>query len=75
MRNEAAHLSEASPYIVVSSAVFAGLDGATIALIVAHLTEEVFPAGAVVVEENTPGDTLYIIQSGEVQVSRRLHDG
>lgn len=75
MRNEAAHLLEASPYGVVPSAVFAGLDGATVALIVAHLTEEVFPADYVVVEENTPGDTLYIIQSGEVQVSRRLNDG
>ena len=75
MRNEAAHRSEASPYVVAPSAVFTGLDGATVALIVAHLTEEVFPAGYVVVEENAPGDTLYIIQGGQVQVSRRLHDG
>lgn len=75
VRHEAAHLSEASPYVVASSAVFAGLDDATITLIVAHLTEEVCPAGYVVVEENMPGDTLYIIQSGQVQVSRRLSDG
>jgi serine phosphatase RsbU (regulator of sigma subunit) len=73
MGEETAHLFASLP--VVSSALFADLDAATVALILAHLREEVVPAGGVLFEENVPGDTLYIIQSGRVQVSRTLNDG
>jgi CRP-like cAMP-binding protein len=33
-----------------------------------EVTLEEFPAGALVIEEGTPGDCLYIIKSGEVEV-------
>jgi sigma-B regulation protein RsbU (phosphoserine phosphatase) len=58
-----------------SLSLFAGLDQATTTLVVEHLTEEVFPAGHVVFEDNAPGDTLYIIKSGLVQVSKTLDNG
>ena len=51
MRDKASYLSETSPSVLVPSPLFADLDGATIALIVAQLTEEVWPAGHIVIEE------------------------
>ena len=42
------------------------------ALVVEHLKRTVLPAGHVVFEDNAPGDTLYIIESGRVQVSKTL---
>lgn len=41
----------------------------------AHLPEEVWPAGRVIFEDNAPGDTLYIVTSGLVQVSKTLASG
>lgn len=55
--------------------LFAGLDRAALALIQAHLTKEALPPGVIVCEENAPGDTLYIIQDGRVQVSKILEHG
>jgi sigma-B regulation protein RsbU (phosphoserine phosphatase) len=59
----------------VSSPLFADLDAATIALIVASFTEEVWPAGHLLFEEHAPGDTLYLIMDGEVQISRTFQNG
>jgi sigma-B regulation protein RsbU (phosphoserine phosphatase) len=59
----------------VSSPLFADLDEATIALIVASFTEEVWPAGHLLFEEHAPGDTLYIIMDGQVQISRTFQNG
>jgi serine phosphatase RsbU (regulator of sigma subunit) len=75
VRDKASYLSETSPSVLVPSLLFADLDGATIALIVAQLTEEVWPAGHVVIEEYASGDTLYIIVDGQVQISRTLQNG
>jgi len=75
MKDKASYLSETSPSVLVPSPLFADLDNATIALIVASFTEEVWPAGHVVCEELAPGDTLYIIIDGQVQISRRFQDG
>jgi sigma-B regulation protein RsbU (phosphoserine phosphatase) len=57
------------------SSLFGGLDGVATALFVKHLQRVVLPAGHVVFEDNAPGDTLYIIESGRVQVSKRLENG
>ena len=75
MRDKASYLSETSSSVLVPSLLFADLDGATIALIVAQLTEEVWPAGHIVIEEYASGDTLYIIVDGQVQISRTLQNG
>ncbi len=75
MRDKATYLSESSPSVRVSSPLFADLDSATIALSVAYFTEEVWPAGHIVFEELAPGDTLYIIMDGQVQISRTFQGG
>jgi serine phosphatase RsbU (regulator of sigma subunit) len=75
VRDKASYLSETSSSVLVPSLLFADLDGATIALIVAQLTEEVWPAGHIVIEEYASGDTLYIIVDGQVQISRTLQNG
>jgi len=68
-------LSTLSSSVVVPSPLFADLDRATVTLIVAHLTEEVLPAGHVVFEEHAPGDTLYIVKVGQIRISRILEHG
>ena len=75
MKDKASYLSETSPSVLVPPLLFADLDGATIALILAQLTEEVWPAGHIVIEEYASGDTLYIIVDGQVQISRTLQNG
>src|SRR5262245_53482536 len=75
MKDKASYLSEAVLSVLVPSPLFADLDTATIAMIVAQLTAEVWPAGHILFEELTPGDTLYIIIDGQVQVSRTFQDG
>lgn len=75
MRDQATYLLESSPSIPVLSPLFADIDEATIALIVASFTEEVWPASHIVFEELAPGDTLYIIMDGKVQISRTFPDG
>jgi serine phosphatase RsbU (regulator of sigma subunit) len=75
VRDKATYLPESSPSVRVLSPLFADLDSATIALIVAYFTEEVWPAGQIVFEELAPGETLYIIMDGQVQISRTFQDG
>lgn len=58
--------------LAVTSALFAGLDEQTTSLLSAYLTEDIVPAARVVFEDNAPGDTLYIIKSGQVKVSKCL---
>lgn len=55
--------------------IFTGLDNATSLLVRAHLREIELAPGEVVFEDNAPGDTLYIVASGRVQVSKFLEHG
>src|SRR5215475_4884147 len=75
MQDKKSYMPKTSLSVLVPSPLFADLDGATIALIMAQLTEEVWPAGHVVFEEYAPGDTLYIITDGQVQISRTFQNG
>src|SRR4029450_873675 len=75
VRDKATYLSESSLSVIASSPLFADLDEATIALIVASFTEEAWPAGHIVIEELAPGDTLYIIMEGQLQIIRTFQDG
>src|SRR5256884_2981973 len=75
VRDKATYLSESSLSVRVSSPLFADLDHATIALIMASFTKEVWPAGHILFEELAPGDTLYIIMDGQVQISRTFQGG
>ena len=56
-------------------ALFAGFDDVAMALVLAHVRQEVLPANHVVFEDNAPGDTIYMINSGRVQVSKTLENG
>ena len=57
------------------SAFFAGIDPRAVALIQAYLQEETLPANHVIFEDNEPGDCLYIVKSGRLQVSKTLANG
>lgn len=54
------------------TSLFTGLDRDAATSVIAHLDEEVYPAGSVIFEDNAPGDTLYIVKSGRVRVSKVL---
>lgn len=54
------------------TSLFTGLDRAAAASVMAHLDEEAYPAGSVIFEDEAPGNTLYIVKSGRVQVSKIL---
>ncbi len=54
---------------------FAGLDAAAIELLSRYLSEEELPAGHVVFEDNAPGEHLYFVKSGRLQVSKTLANG
>jgi signal-transduction protein with cAMP-binding, CBS, and nucleotidyltransferase domain len=54
--------------------LFARLSLATLDQLAARLTLEEHPAGAVIVREGEPGDTLYIVQDGELSVYSQLPD-
>jgi len=75
VRGKATPLVTLSSSVVVPSPLFADLDSATVTLIVAHLTEEVLPAGHIVFEEHAPGDTLYIVKAGQIRISSILEHG
>lgn len=75
MKDDAADQPRTSHSPQVPLSLFAGLDQATIELITDHLQEQTLSAGHVVFEDNAPGDTLYIIESGCVQVSKTFDTG
>ena len=75
MRDNSIEQERHAPPPVASVSLFAGLDQATTALVVEHLTEETVPSGQVIFEDKSHGDTLYIVKSGRVQVSKILDDG
>lgn len=56
-------------------AIFTGIDTSAVALVQAHMHEEIFPANHVIFEDNTPGDCLYIVKSGQLRVSKTLGNG
>jgi sigma-B regulation protein RsbU (phosphoserine phosphatase) len=55
--------------------IFTGLEATAMSLVREHLHEVDLPAGRIVIEDKAPGDTLYIVLSGRVQVSRLLDSG
>ncbi len=55
--------------------IFKGLDAPAAALVLQHLHRETVKAGQVIFEQDSPGDNLYVVEDGQVQVSRRLENG
>jgi serine phosphatase RsbU (regulator of sigma subunit) len=54
---------------------FDDLDADTAAFVRHHLEELVLPVGHVVIEQDTFGDTLYIVKQGHLEVKHRFEDG
>ncbi len=75
MRDNPTEQASTSHQADMPSSLLAGFDRETTALVAEHLTEELFAPGQVIFEDDAPGDTLYIIKSGRVQVTRRLETG
>jgi serine phosphatase RsbU (regulator of sigma subunit) len=60
---------------VRSTHILAGFDETAAGLVLEHLTEAFYAAGQVVFEDKTAGDTLYIIKSGRVRVTKQFENG
>lgn len=52
--------------------VAAGMSESEIAVLVAHLSSECFPAGGRVFAQGDPGDRLYVLTMGEVEIQLNL---
>ena len=75
MKVDSGHMRDGLQYPETPLSLFAGFDEVAMALVLEHLRQEVLPAHHVVFEDNTPGDTIYIVKSGRVQVSKTLENG
>ena len=75
MKVDSGHMRDGLQYPEAPLSLFAGFDEVAMALVLEHLRQEVLPAHHVVFEDNTPGDTIYIVKSGRVQVSKTLENG
>ncbi len=64
------HLSEAVAHLKKTE-LLSGLDGVTLERIAAGLRKALYPAQAVIVKEGEPGDALYLITRGLVEVKKR----
>ncbi len=60
---------------LVATPFFGGLPDASLDLLVSMLVERSFDAGAAVVAEGEPGRSMYIVQSGELVVSKLGESG
>jgi CRP/FNR family transcriptional regulator, cyclic AMP receptor protein len=60
---------------LVATPFFGGLSGASLDLLISMLVERRFDVGAAVVAEGEPGRSMYIVQSGELVVSKRGESG
>ena len=53
---------------VLASPLFRGIPPESASQIVRHFERRAFPASSLIVRESEPGDTLFIIESGLVEV-------
>src|SRR5579863_6263141 len=60
---------------LVATPFFGGLPDASLDLLISMLVERRFDAGAAVVAEGEPGRSMFIVQSGELVVSKRGDEG
>lgn len=60
---------------LIETPFFGGLSDASLDILVAMLAERRFEAGATIVEEGRPGHSMFVVQSGEVVVSKRCESG
>lgn len=68
-------MNAALPELLPSVELFHGLSAEQVAAIRAISTRREFSAGAVILEQGTPGDSLYIIGGGQVEIRIRDANG
>jgi len=51
--------------------LFAGLNGGTLTKLSSWVKVVQYPAGSVILKEGSPGESMYIVKSGEVEVRKR----
>jgi CRP/FNR family transcriptional regulator, cyclic AMP receptor protein len=61
--------------VLAQSGLFQGLSDEAVEPVVSRLEILTLPRGRVVFNEGEPGDSLYIVQSGKIKLSRRSPDG
>jgi CRP/FNR family transcriptional regulator, cyclic AMP receptor protein len=61
--------------VLAQSGLFQGLSDEAVEPVVSRLEMLTLPRGRVVFNEGEPGDSLYIVQSGKIKLSRRAPDG
>jgi CRP-like cAMP-binding protein len=61
--------------LLQSVPVFAGLEESTLRQFAAHLKQVLYPAGGEVFAEQAPADSFFIIESGEIAITKRLGPG
>ncbi|HAR96349.1 MAG TPA: hypothetical protein DCR97_10375, partial [Deltaproteobacteria bacterium] len=66
MTNESEEL-----FLLRNSEFFSGLSVADLAEIAARLTRRVYPPGATIVREGAPGDRMFVIKQGKVEIKKR----
>jgi CRP-like cAMP-binding protein len=52
--------------------LFQDLSPEEIEVVLSHTAPRDFPAGAVIIQEGEPGDSLFIMVSGEVEITKKL---
>jgi sigma-B regulation protein RsbU (phosphoserine phosphatase) len=55
--------------------IFIGLDTATATSVLQHLHRDQVSAGQVIIEQGSSGDDLYVVERGQVKVTRLLENG
>lgn len=60
---------------LVATPFFGGLSDASLDLLISMLVERRFEAGSTVVAEGEPGNSMYVIHSGELVVTKRPESG
>ena len=60
---------------LLATPFFGGLSDASLDLLVSMLVERRFDAGATIVEEGEPGRSMFIVQSGQLVVSKLADSG
>ena len=61
--------------VLAQSGLFQGLSEEAVEPVVSRLEMLTLPRGRVVFNEGEPGDSLYIVQTGKIKLSRRAPDG
>lgn len=61
--------------LLQSVPVFSGLEESTLRQFAAHMKQETVPAGSEIFAEQAPADSFYMIESGEIAITKRLGPG